>query len=103
MVVEVPPPLEHEASSSGSAVERGLTCPAFARGLHCALRAIIYGFGIDSFNVGILSVPTTPSPSPTQSRRSSQSSGSTMLMAKVVSRGHSSKLASDFGCLEVGL
>lgn len=69
----------------------GLSSPAFARGVHAALRAILDGFGINSFNVGMLSMPL-----------SSHSSGnSSMLLARIVSRGHSSKAASDFGCLEV--
>lgn len=58
-----------------------------------SLRAIIDCFGMDSFNVGMLSLQSTPS--------NAEQQGSSMLVARIVSRGHSSKVASDFGCLEV--
>jgi len=79
-----------------AAAGEGLTCPAFVRGLHSALRAIIDTFGMNSFNVGILRLPTK-----SNAPHSLEDLPHSMLLARVVSRGHSSKVASDYGCLEV--
>ena len=100
VLVAVPEPQAHHPLTRRG----GLCCPAFARGLHAALRAIIDGFGINSFNVGILSAPWGVSwGSEGRAGDGQQQEQKSMLLARVVSRGHMSKPASDFGCLEVSM
>ncbi|KAF5830455.1 hypothetical protein DUNSADRAFT_14552 [Dunaliella salina] len=95
VAVETQPAVQAD-QACGNAARGGLTCPAFVHGLHSALRAIIDTFGMNSFNVGILSMPTSSDAADTLGNLPCS-----MLLARVVSRGHSSKVASDYGCLEV--
>lgn len=94
-----------------------LTCPAFQALFYCAMRALIDGLGVQSFNAGIHNIPL-------QSLRNNENSGNSTIdqrhgednyinnskkgskercpvVARVVSRGKLTSAASDFGGLEV--
>jgi hypothetical protein len=62
------------ASCSEHREHTGLESPAFCRALHACLRTLIDRMGVESFNVGILNVPTCSSHSTQHGRQSSDSS-----------------------------
>jgi hypothetical protein len=76
-----------------------LTCPAFQALLHAALRALINELGVRAFNASVHNIQLPAS------RRQAGGGGGTSaarpVVARIVSRGQPSAVASDFGGLEV--